>query len=529
MSLPRFFSRVSDAITPLLGADNDASQFLEGKSVRLDCPPDIERHQYHVAGLLLLANLCARLYPEIRVVGPVRIVEQCRAVVLSINPECRFVAGEGNDEASARVAWACKSTAPEMPTVAPMGWEVLIDLPDASRIHKTNILAALGAAVIAASELFRQVFSDYLPKGRKTRTPGRFNFLTQAPTQADLPDLPSDIPLGRVHLVGAGAVGQAAAYALARVSAAGTLVVIDPEPVTLSNLQRYVLTTDVDVGASKCALVERAFAKTRRIETLSVEGPWTIDHAYVRDAEVVCVAVDSEETRIAIQGSLPRTIYNAWTQPADIGWSRHERFGSEPCLACLYWPTGPRPSFHENVARSIRQHELRVLTYLIGNIPVDRPLLPGQIPKLAQYPIPAEASGWSERSLLEAIASELGVPADEASRWNGRLLTEVYRDGICAGALVRRQLAEVPTEMAVPLAHQSVLAGVMLAVQVLVASHPDLQIHRSKAIEARLDLLSGFPQQANRPRQRTPGCLCNDVDYQERYYAKWSKGMPSVS
>ena len=50
------------------------------------------------------------------------------------------------------------------------------------------------------------------------------------------------------------------------------------------------------------------------------------------------VALDSPEARIAVQASLPGPLYNAWTHPADVGWSRHERFGEDPCLACLYWP-----------------------------------------------------------------------------------------------------------------------------------------------------------------------------------------------
>lgn len=523
MSLPRFFSRVSDSITPLIAGGGDVREFLATKSVRLDGPEDLELHQFHAAGFLLLVNLCARLYPEIRVVAPVRISEQCRALALAINPVCNFVMGAGEGDAAGAVAWACRGVT-NAAVVAPNGWEVLIDLPDAERIHSTNMLVALGGAAIAASELFRQVFSNFLSQGRTAPAPGRFNLLTHAPTSAALPDLPSDISLGRVHLVGAGAVGQAAAYALARVSAKGAIVVVDPETVTLSNMQRYVLAMDSDLGASKCVLVERAFAKTKRIETSYVEGSWSIDHAYLRDAEVVCAAVDSEDIRIALQASLPRAAYNAWTQPDDIGWSRHERFGSEPCLACLYWPTRARPSYHENVARSIRQNELRVLAYLTSKIPVDNPLRPEHIPKLIQYPLPPEAGVWSDRSLLDDIAVDLNVPVEDAAMWKGRLLTDVYRDGICAGALVRGQTSEIPVEMAVPLAHQSVLAGIMLATQLLVAAQPELRIHRNSAVESRLDLLAGFPQIAARPRQLTQGCICSDTDFLRRYHDKWNGG-----
>ena len=71
MSLPRFFSRVGDSISPLLASATDSAsldvrEFLERKSIVLRGPDDLDRHQHHLAGFALLANLCARLYPTIR-------------------------------------------------------------------------------------------------------------------------------------------------------------------------------------------------------------------------------------------------------------------------------------------------------------------------------------------------------------------------------------------------------------------------------------------------------------------------------
>lgn len=522
MSLPRFFSRVGDSIGPFIGA-TDARTFLISKVVHLDAPESLELHSFHVAGFLLLVNLCARLYPEIRVVAPSRLTDECRALALAINPECKFVAGRNSGDAitAGGVAWACAAKVPKTVVVAPNRWEVLLDLPEAEIIHPTNMLVALAAAAVAASELFRQVFADFLPKSRSGPEPARFNVLTHAPTNVALPDLPSDVEIGRVHLVGAGAVGQAAAYALARVSATGTIVVVDPEVITLSNLQRYVLAMDRDVDQSKCALIERAFAKTRRIETVSVESAWSIDSEETTHADTICAAVDTADLRVALQASLPRVLYNAWTQPDDIGWSRHERFGSDPCLACLYWPTGLRPNYHQNVARATQQHELRVLAYLAARVPVDLPLRMDQIPKLPQYPIPPEAKRWSERSLLEDIAEQLRAERDSLAIWKGRALADLYREGICGGALVREQIGAVPVEMAVPLAHQSVLSGIMLATQLLVAAAPELRAYRNAAIESRIDLLAGFPQIVARPRQRTTGCICSDPDFIQHHRAKW--------
>lgn len=522
MTLPRFFSRVNDAIGPLLAAGTgggaDVKAFLSDKSVLLQASDDLDQHPFHAAGFLLVVNLCARLYPRIRVVAPKSIREESRALALRINPACDFDPDEGTSTAA--LAWCCEGRVSGAIVVAPVGWEVLIDLPDARRIQATNMLASLAAGALGAALLFRQVFAEFLPKGRTAAEPGRFNVLTHGPTSATLPDLPSDIPLGRVHLVGAGAVGQAAIYALTRISATGTITVIDPETIALSNLQRYVLSFDADEGVSKCAIVERELSGTR-LQVVAVEAPWSIDLADTSDAQTVCAAVDSDDLRIALQAALPQKVYNAWTQPDDIGWSRHEQFGVEPCVACLYWPTRPRPNYHELVARALRQPELRVLAHLASKAPVDIPLKREQIPILAAYPMPAEAVEWSSRSLLEDVAAALGIDESDVAAWKGRALQDLYREGICAGALIRKQVSEVPVEMAVPLAHQSVLAGIMLAAQLVVAARPELLAHRPQAVESRLDLLSPLPQIAFRPRQLTPGCVCSDADFVDHFRKKW--------
>ena len=237
-----------------------------------------------------------------------------------------------------------------------------------------------------------------------------------------------------------------------------------------------------------------------------------------------CVAVDTEARRIAIQAGLPRMIYNAWTQPADLGWSRHELFGTEPCLACLYWPTRPRPSQHELIARALKQAELRVLAYLTHRLPVDQALKAEQIPRIAVLPVPPDSGKWVERSLLADVVESLGIADGGVEQWKGKELSDLYREGVCGGALVRSQTRSVSNDVAVPLAHQSVLAGMMLAAQLLISRSPDLRRHRATEAEARLDVLAGLPQVPVRPRKRSAGCICADTDFLERYKSKW----PSV-
>lgn len=539
MSLPRFISRVADAIGPLMaspGSADELREFLSSKAIRLETSAEVERSSFHSAGLLLLVNLCARLYPELHIAAPAGLADECASVARRINPECTIVveaesSGKTSNHSYAGVvSWATSRSRENAIVVAPVGWDVVLDEPAAMQVRDTNMLTSLAAASIAASELFRMVFADRIVSGRHTPIPARFNLLTNQSTSlpASLPDLPSDIALGRVHLVGAGAIGQAVVYALARVSATGQVIVVDPENVTESNLQRYVLSLDEDVGRSKCEIVERALAKSR-LEVVPVGAPWSLDIEEVKNAQVVCVAVDTASLRIEIQAALPARLYNAWTQPGDLGWSRHEQFSVQPCLACLYWPTRPKPSYHELIAAAIKQHELRVLAYLVHKLAVDVPLRNVQIPRIVGVALPADSGEWTERSLLADMARDLEIPEVEHDRWRGRLLPDLYSEGVCGGALVSARVADVPTEMAVPLAHQSVLAGIMLATQLVVAARPELTMHRSETIESRLNLLSGFPQVAQRPRQPTPNCLCSDPDLGRRFIVKWPHLLAEVA
>ncbi|TKB23044.1 MAG: hypothetical protein E5V67_34520, partial [Mesorhizobium sp.] len=65
---------------------------------------------------------------------------------------------------------------------------------------------------------------------------------------------PIDFPvdLGETHLVGLGAIGHGSLWTLARQPGlSGRLHVIDHETIELSNLQRYALAGQAEIGMSK--------------------------------------------------------------------------------------------------------------------------------------------------------------------------------------------------------------------------------------------------------------------------------------
>ncbi len=345
MSLPRFYSRISNALGPLGGSPGELMSRLSTSLVSLEMGEGVEDQPAHVAGFLLAVNLCARLYPRLHISAPASISHQSVELAVKINPNCEIEKSKGSGE---RLFWGAGTPTDSVVTVSAAGWQALLDQRNDNAIRPANPLSALAAGALGVGELFRSVFKDFLPSGRKGPRPAVLNLVTLDESSNELPDLPSTLDLGNIHVAGAGAVGQAMLHALWHLSVGGRLVIVDPESIALSNLQRYVLATDGDVGTSKCALAQRTLKGTK-LDVISVETVWGNDERSTAGMETVAVALDTAAARISVQAGLPREIYNAWTQPADLGWSRHERFGEEPCLACLYTPSGLRPSQHDLV------------------------------------------------------------------------------------------------------------------------------------------------------------------------------------
>jgi len=520
MSLPRFHSRIANALGPLVSSSGELMTRLSGAGVTLEMDERTADLPAHVAGFLLAVNLCSRLYPRLYLRATTSLQQQAAELALRINPACEIETSKSEGE---RLFWGGGKPAVGTVTVTAAGWLVLLDYATEKGRPEANPLTTLAAAAFGVSELFRAVFKDFLPSGRTGPRPALLNLITLDKSRDALPELPRALDLGTVHLAGVGAVGQALLYALNQIPALeGCLLAVDPETIALSNLQRYVLTMDSDVGMSKALIAQRTFAG-RRLDIVPVETVWGADARSTAGVETVAVALDTAAARICVQAGLPRAIYNGWTQPADLGWSRHESFGeNEPCLACLYVPSGLRPSQYEIIAQALQQPELRVLAYLTQRLPVDVALTPEQMPRLPGYSIPPSASEWLERPILEDIVLELGVDPKAAAEWKGKSIADLYREGICGGALVSERVGDLSQEVTVPLAHQSALAGIMLATQLLVAHVPELRFRRPAAIEGRFDVLSGLPQVFSRPRQRTPSCICGDADYLHRYRQKWS-------
>lgn len=144
-----------------------------------------------------------------------------------------------------------------------------------------------------------------------------------------------------VAVVGAGGIGCPAIDFLAA-AGVGTIRVIDPDTVSLSNLQRQILFTEADVGRPKAEAAQEAVRHLNPdVHVVAINQRIDADNAAVllRDVDVILDGCDNFETRLAVSDAA--TLLRTPLVSAAVGafdgqvgvWHGWE--AEQPCYRCL--------------------------------------------------------------------------------------------------------------------------------------------------------------------------------------------------
>lgn len=491
------FTAALEAIGVGVGFDRKAAESTEGRLT-----------------LELSVNLLARLYPRLALMPLDRrsagYVATLASVARSINP-----AIEITGEMSERGVYVIVGSTPIRGKVRAFyvgsnGWIARVSTRAPRGSGGTSLpFGAGGAACFGVANLFRHCFSEQLTGAASDdeMTLSLFDYSRRA-TGASNPRLQAT-DIGEVQLVGLGAVGNGAVWALRHTEGLrGVLEPIDNETLDLGNLQRYALAVQGDVERSKVVVAADALAD-RGLVVRPFKGTWgaflksRTDWRFRR----VLTAVDNAATRIAVQAALPHWIANAWTQAGDLGVSRHSFIGEYACLACLYLPEGTIKNEDELIAEAIGlpAEKLRVRALLHAG----------------------EAVG---RDFLAQIAAALGIGVDEILRFETQPLRTFYREALCGGLILRLKGGPTtPGVTEVPMAFQSALAGIMLAAELVAdaAGRNPMPPPVTTRINV-LKPLATFLSTAEKKRSEKR-CLCQDADYIDRYRAKYGAAAEITS
>jgi hypothetical protein len=165
------------------------------------------------------------------------------------------------------------------------------------------------------------------------------------------------VPMSKLYLAGAGAIGNAFLWGLSTFRVEGELWVVDPKTVSSGNLGRCVWFREADVGQPKAVRLAanaqpslrgmRLLPHVGTVQTLPErnDGPWL---------ENLVVAVDSRRARRRLQEELPCNVFDASTTGIEeVVLSFNSAHEAGACLSCVY---------HEDAAEAA--HETHVATLL---------------------------------------------------------------------------------------------------------------------------------------------------------------------
>ena len=496
MALADYFDRSATAVAHVLGGyDSQAiADLLNRHSVSVVLGSDAGDTE-GVALTDLLVRLLARLYPSLSFAGPSPSdLEHWQQLALAINPRIEF------SDAAGGVAVAVGDARSDAQTVIYAGssaWDAYVSTEGPRPIGTTsNPMGAGAAACLAAANVFRTTFDTGALLDRDLT----FSALEMSSSaSSSIPSLDSlDLGEGNV-IAGLGAIGNGVAWVLGRLSVDGVVHLVDPESLELDNLQRYVMAERHDVNAPKVDIIARRFDT---IKTVVHHEDWanfvaTNGNRWTR----VLVALDSARDRRSVQATLPQWVANAWTQHGDLGVSVHPWTEEGACLRCLYLPTETLPSEDKLIARALQ---------------VERPERELQIRNLLHSNDPPPAD------FLDEVAQALAIERQQLEPFATRPLRDLYVQGICGGAVLPlSRIGDVDREMHVPLAHQSALAGVLLAGRLL--THALAQDPPTTMI-SRLDLSRPIPSVVTQPAQKDPRgiCICQDDIYRDAHRLKYT-------
>jgi hypothetical protein len=497
MALADYYARNALAAAQVLAGFDEQRirEVLDKERVGLCIGTDAAQSSEGRSLIDLLVRLFARLYPTLVVRGETwaqGAAQDTKDLARRINPAIDF-ASDPTIEIAVGAGVPDPGKCPRI-FVGSSDWNAFVGTAEPRPVGRSaNPFGAGAAACLAAANLFRWIFLRDESHLDKDVT---FSVLEAESRRTE--DAPITGSLGEIVLVGAGAIGNAAAWALSRVPMEGLLHIVDHQTIDLGNLQRYVLAERGDESGMKVEVLARYFKGKVQAKPHAVEfDNFVASEGYTWPR--VMLALDSASDRRAAQSSLPQWIANAWTQPGDLGVSSHD-FLHGACVACLYLPEHALENEDAIIAAAFgvpnQLMQIRTLLYSGQGVP---------------------------RELLDLISSARNIPIERLQPFEGRAIRRLYTEGFCGGAVI--PFAELGTprqEVHVPLAHQSALSGLLLAAA---AVRQALGLNGLGTQITRIDVMRMLGLHLTQPagKDKRGICICQDADYCEVYKSKYAK------
>lgn len=527
MALAKYFAKDLLAINRLINTDHSAlSDKLNNTVISIAFDENCINTFEGKCGIELILRLLSRLYPKLKIIDlsgkfEDKVKDYC-ALAKKINSQIEFV-DISTDEDILIVLGDSKKEITSNGLKIHLGsdnWIAKYSLDSVQKLGDSNNPFGVGlSACIVASNVFRQIFKEHL----------KFNDLDTSfelsayslDTNINSKNNPplEDIEFQDVVIAGIGAIGNGVVWTLSKIKTLkGNIHLVDEEKIGPSNLQRYILLEERHENEIKVEIAKKYFNQAN-LNVVPYKCNWDNYLNTINDWNINCVAVgiDNVKGRIGIQSTLPRTIFNAFTETESLAISRHNDFINEACLSCSYIPLKKQKDFIDEVAENcnIPQKAELVKAYYNLNLPVGNPI-----------------PNSNHDSLLLTIARSNDIPIEELNQFNEMTLNQFYSNFVCGGIILEVSKADNNIKnVDAPLAFQSAMAGILLAAE-LVKHATNLEIKQ----EQRTDVYHLSPiNNGLNPYHRlivkdeTGRCVCRDEDFKNRYMEKLTEATYSIN
>lgn len=484
-----------------------ADEYTRNVSIAIVLDDDLKNNYNAQIAYILASNMCSRLFLNVDFIIPqgvlihsnLRDAEKSLSEYVKIQNSNIFSNGNFNykdtiqDESKYKgiLHIGKNKSKQDHINVISDGWYIYLNR-NCSKNENRNAVGACGAACFGVAEIFKLVMK---PKNNRLIDSLIFSLLDYSEnTIKDNPELPNEISIDEVTLIGAGAIGSAFIYVLQELNKVkGTLNVVDRDKYSETNLNRYVIANDTNVGNYKTDIAESVL---RHHDGLTVNKYNEVYDDYIKEnnkIDTLISAVDKRVTRYNMQGALPKLIIDASTSGTQVDVMRIDFGSGKACLGCIYKP--------DEFDISQYKH----LSDLLG-LDINRTRF--------LY----DSSNGLEICDIEIIANHLEEGMEIMKKYLGEPIDTLYQQEFCgSGRVVNRKSNQ---DVVAPISFISVLAGVFEASELIKDRYfPEYKINNTFV----LDTIRKPNQSLHISKEADHSCVyCSDSSFLKVYKKMWA-------
>ncbi|MCE5205126.1 MAG: E2 ligase fold family C protein [Porphyromonadaceae bacterium] len=520
MALAKYFSKDLLAINRLVNTDHSVLlDRLNSAVISLAFDENCVKTFEGRCGVDIILRLISRLYPKLKLIdlsgANKERLEEYQSIAKRINSNIELVDSKTAEDVLVILGDSKKEITTEGLKIhfGSDNWIAKYSLESVQEFGDSNNPIGVGiSACIVASNIFRHIFKDMLNNYDLDNSFELSTYSLDTNTKIENNPIIEDIELNNLVIAGIGAIGNGVIWTLSKIkNLKGNIHLVDDERISISNLQRYVLLEETNEDDIKVDVAKNYFTQ-KNLSVTPFKCNWDCYLNKLDDWNVNCVAVgiDNAKDRIGIQSTLPKIIFNAFTETESLAITRHKDFVNESCLSCSYIPLKKEKDFINEVADNcnIPQKAELVKAYYNLNLPVG-------------IPIPNS----NHDSLLLTIAKSNNIPIEELNQFNEMTLNQFYSDFVCGGIILNVSKTDKDIKnVDAPLAFQSAMAGILLSAELIKHTLcPDIIQEQRTDFYHLSPIYNGVnPYHRLIVKDETGRCICRDEDFINRYKEKWN-------